>query len=176
MNERETPVDALPPCQSDACKAPISKRHIKRRLLPKGCKPRKLFKKQASYSSSGDKWQHVTRKCILRECAEETILSCLWSDINELCTKLCYGCEVDHPSQREHDWRLMATNGERTDMFLEKAFICLDHDKTFWKFKTELSKLHDSLSIPSKLARKFYDDVYEKFRQNYNYLEKLMLK
>ncbi|KAJ8044026.1 hypothetical protein HOLleu_11367 [Holothuria leucospilota] len=53
INEGETPADAQPPCHGDACRAPISKRHIKRRLLPKGCKPKKLFKKQASSSSRG---------------------------------------------------------------------------------------------------------------------------
>lgn len=106
-------------------KAPFVKRHLPRRLLPKGCKPKQLFKKRAS---SLGKSQLVKRKCILQKCAEDTIVSFLWSEIRKLCSEECYGCEVDHPSQRQHDWCLMATDGGRIDRFLEGVLLTMDHD------------------------------------------------
>lgn len=171
-NEKETPSDAQAPCNANHEKAPFVKRHLPRRLLPKGCKPKKLFKKRAS---SLGKSKPVKPKCILRKCAEDTVVSFLWSEIRKLSSEACYGCEVDHPSQRQHNWCLMATDGERIDKFLEGVFLTMDHDKVFQNFEKELSNLHEGLAIPTFCAKLLYEDVCERLWENYDYLEKLML-
>lgn len=44
----------------------------------------------------------------------EDIVRDVCEKMNSLVPVLCYGCQTDHPSQREHDLCLMATDEERT--------------------------------------------------------------
>ena len=46
----------------------------------------------------------------------------------------CYGCQVDHPSQRQHEMCLFKTRQGHTDMFVEKAMMELNPYKIMEKW------------------------------------------
>ena len=39
----------------------------------------------------------------------------------------CHGCQIDHPSQKQHDLCLFKTRQEHTEMFIEKVMMELQH-------------------------------------------------
>lgn len=47
--------------------------------------------------------------------------------MNSLVPELCYGCQTDHPSQREHDVCLMATEEERMVLTFYPAWTQMNH-------------------------------------------------
>ena len=38
----------------------------------------------------------------------------------------CHGCQIDHPSQKQHELCLFKTRQEHTDMFIEKVMMELN--------------------------------------------------
>ena len=61
---------------------------------------------------------------LLKVCFSEAVYPLILAMIKER----CFGCQVDHPSQIEHDICLMTEHKERVDMFFQEAFdtILLD--------------------------------------------------
>ncbi|XP_071820253.1 uncharacterized protein [Apostichopus japonicus] len=112
--ELETPIVNVP--QPDI-EAPKVSRHIKRRN-PR-CQPKRLFEQGIVV----DEVQTTTteHEKTLQRLAKNVICQELWHTIKQKCNDLCYGCSVDHPSQIEHDWCLMATDDERLAMFLDDS-------------------------------------------------------
>ena len=47
----------------------------------------------------------------------------------------CYGCQVDHPSQRHHDVCLMMTTEEKIEVCLETALTRLDHHEIYREYQ-----------------------------------------
>ena len=87
-------------------------------------------------------------ECFLQEVEEQV------SDkMTELISKLCSGCQVNHPSQRQHDLCLMASDTERLTT-------------TFWAAWSHMNteQLHDCLGdlIFSRLLQKG-KFIYSKF-------------
>ncbi len=72
---------------------------------------------------------------LLANAYAKEIASHLW----EVTQKKCYGCIVDHPSQRHHDVCLMMEEEERIDVCFEDALRLVDHDRatTDWKKSIE---------------------------------------
>ena len=48
---------------------------------------------------------------------------------------LCYGCQVDHPSQKQHDVCLMMTGEERTLHCLKQALLQIEEIKVLRLFR-----------------------------------------
>ena len=66
----------------------------------------------------------------------------------------CYGCQVDHPSERQHELCLFKTRQEHiTDMFIEKVKMELNPYKTMEKSYPEL--------IQMKLDGREYAEAYK---------------
>ena len=55
--------------------------------------------------------------------------------IPDVATELCYGCQVDHPSQIQHDVCLMMDEEERIEYCLEKARTLLNESKILRLFQ-----------------------------------------
>ena len=53
----------------------------------------------------------------------------------------CYGCQVDHPSQRQHELCLIKTRQEHTDMFIEKFMMELNPYKIMETWYPELIQM-----------------------------------
>ena len=90
--------------------------------------------------------------CIL----ESKYLDELEIKVNQLCNAACYGCEVDHPSQVQHQC-LMMSDEEKVDWYFEEALTEMPHDLILARAKERLSPT--GLEIPDV-------DRYE----NINYL------
>ena len=54
---------------------------------------------------------------------------CAVQKINKFVLHDCYGCEVEHPSQIQHDC-LMLLMSERIEMYFEEAWTALDFINT----------------------------------------------
>ena len=68
---------------------------------------------------------------------------------SEVCNQ-CYGCQVDHPSQRQHELCLFKTRQEHTDMFIEKS--------------------HDEIK-PVKIMEKWYPEFIQMKLDGIDYVE-----
>lgn len=55
----------------------------------------------------------------------------LWSAIKGLCDDACHDCSVDHLSEIQPDWCMMATDEESFDMFWDSALSSLDIEAIF---------------------------------------------
>ena len=53
----------------------------------------------------------------------------------------CYGCQVDHPSQRQHELRLFKSRQEHTDIFIENVMMELNPYKIMEKWYPELIQM-----------------------------------
>ena len=53
----------------------------------------------------------------------------------------CYGCQVDHPTQIQHELCLLKNRKEHTDMFTEKAMMELNSYKIMEKLYPELIQM-----------------------------------
>ena len=54
----------------------------------------------------------------------------------------CHGCQVDHPSQKQHELCLFKTRQEHTDMFIEKVMMELNTYKIMEKWYPELLQMN----------------------------------
>ena len=68
----------------------------------------------------------------------------------------CYGYQVDHPSQRQHELYLFKTRQEHTDMFIEDVMMELNPYKIVEKWHPEL--------IQMKLDGSDYVEAYRLWR------------
>ncbi len=64
-------------------------------------------------NKSGDSFN----KCLVRE-----LQSLILKEVSDS----CYGCQVDHPSQTQHDMCLLTDSDDQTDIFLISAIRKLD--------------------------------------------------
>ena len=66
--------------------------------------------------------------------------------------KLCYGCEVSHPSQIQHDVCVMMEEEERIEHCLKECLKMIDEAEVMLTFTCGL-KLSDILKCPDKLCK-----------------------
>ena len=64
----------------------------------------------------------------------------LREEIVTLATKHCNGCEVSHPSQRQHTC-LMWTEFENLDMYLEEALETVDREEVRKMWDKEMTRM-----------------------------------
>ncbi|XP_071822940.1 uncharacterized protein [Apostichopus japonicus] len=151
--------------------APKVSRHIKRRN-PR-CQPKRLFEKgivvdevQTTTTEHEKKLQRLAKNVICQE---------LWHIIKQKCDDLCYGCSVDHPSQIEHDWCLMATDDERLAMFLDDSVRNLDIEHIFkTKYLVECRAM--KINMPPEELWISYYCVHWVLRENVDLLRRIMLR
>ena len=98
-----------------------------------------------------------------RRQAEYDILDELWSLVSRLSGSACYGCAVDHPSQLQHDWCLLATTNDKIRAFREKAFQLL---QTSQHFCTYYGNVSDKLNLDE--AKEVYFTTVKKIKQYSN--------
>lgn len=152
-------------------KAPKVSRHIQRRHS--GCRPKRLFVENDNIVV--DEVQATERTKKLRRLAKKVICTELWDFVKTKCADLCYGCSVDHPSQLQHDWCVMASDEERVDMFLDDAIKNLDYENIFsTKYLSQCCAL--KINIPSFVLWEIYYYVYRALRAQVNVLRRIMLR
>ena len=54
----------------------------------------------------------------------------------------CHGCQIDHPSQKQHDLCLFKTRQEHTEMFIEKVMMELNPYNIMEKWYPELRRMN----------------------------------
>ena len=76
--------------------------------------------------------------------------------VEDLTRKYCYGCRIDHPSQRNHPCLVLAER-ERLNIFVDDAMEDIDCQEVLnlWKNETKL------IDISQKLK-----DTFERLLQN----------
>ncbi|XP_071811889.1 uncharacterized protein [Apostichopus japonicus] len=166
--ELETPIGNV---RQPDVEAPKVSRHIKRRN-PR-CQPKRLFEKGIVV----DEVQTTTteHEKTLQRLAKNVICQELWHTIKQKCNDLCYGCSVDHPSQIEHDWCLMATDDERLAMFLDDSVRNLDIEHIFkTKYLVECRAL--KINMPPEELWISYYCVHWVLRENVDLLRRIMLR
>ena len=77
----------------------------------------------------------------IKELLKHAYAECLRPLIARVATSLCYGCRVDHPSQRQHDVCLMMETRDRVDLCFEDAMDILDRNQAIGTWFGHLSKL-----------------------------------
>ena len=65
-------------------------------------------------------------ECILNEITETVT-----DKMCDVLVELCNGCRIDHPSQKQHDLCLMATDEERLERTFWAAWSCLKSDQLY---------------------------------------------
>ena len=95
-----------------------------------------LSKKAEKYSASTC---ISTRKNDIHNSFEEHMIEELRSLIAGEVIYQCHGCQVDHPSQKQHKLCLFKTRQEHTDMFIEKVMMELNPYKNHGKWYPELT-------------------------------------
>ena len=97
-----------------------------------------LSKKAEKYSTSKC---ISTRKNDIHNSFEKHMIEELRTLAAGVVINQCYGCQVDHPSQRQHELCLFKTRQEHTDMFIEKAMMELNPYKIMEKWYPELLQM-----------------------------------
>ncbi|XP_046546788.1 uncharacterized protein LOC124256859 [Haliotis rubra] len=73
-------------------------------------------------------------------------LDALQVKVDELCSNNCYGCEIDHPSQRHHQC-LMLSGEERVSMYFDEVLLTVSHATILEKAREQRTSagldLHD---------------------------------
>ena len=73
--------------------------------------------------------------------------------IPDVAKELCYGCQVNHPSQVQHDVCLMMDDEERIDYCLEMAMTLLNESKVLKLFR-RVSSLDKCFLEPTYIYEK----------------------
>lgn len=79
--------------------------------------------------------QKAKAKKLLLEAYVEEMEGCMKKVVSEK----CYGCQVDHPSQRQHDVCLMMEAEERLELFFDTAWQIMSADSVFKVWKDKLT-------------------------------------
>ena len=98
-----------------------------------------LSKKAEKYSTSKC---ISTRKTDIHNSFEKHMIEELPTLIAGEVYNQCHGCQVDHPSQRQHELYLFKTRQEHTDMFIEKVMMELNPYKIMEKWYLELIQMN----------------------------------
>ena len=64
----------------------------------------------------------------------------VFTEIERLCEENCCGCEVDHPSQIQHDC-LMLTEEEKWELYYKNAVALLNENRSVWDEFTEATRV-----------------------------------
>ena len=83
-----------------------------------------------------------TRKNDIHNSFEKYMLEELRILIAEEVISQCHGCQIDHPSQKQHELCLFKTRREHTEMFIEKVMMELDLYKIMEKWYPELRRMN----------------------------------
>ena len=97
-----------------------------------------LSKKAEKYSTSKC---ISTRKNDIHNSFEKHMIEELRTLIAGEVINQCYGCQVGHPSQKQHELCLFKTRQEHTDMFIEKVMMELNPCKIMEKWYPELVQM-----------------------------------
>ena len=98
-----------------------------------------LKKKAEKYSTSTC---ISTRKNDIHNSFEKYMIEELRSLIAGEVINQCHGCEIDHPSQKQHDLCLFKTRQEHTEMFIEKVMMELNPYNIMEKWYPELRRMN----------------------------------
>lgn len=171
-DQTETPVTDRRP---DISRPKVSNKHVPRRHSANGCRPIKLFTPNDDIVIDEVEKVESENRYHLEKIVETVICDNLWKEIKQQSEEICYGFSVDHPSQKQHDWCLMATDEERIDMFLDFAFSILDINEMF--DKTVLEKCRElNINVTEREAWKLCYEKYISFKNDVAFLKKVMLK
>ena len=83
-----------------------------------------------------------TRKNDIHNSFEKYMIEELRILIAEEVINQCHGCQIDHPSQKQHDLCLFKTRQEHTEMFTEKVMMELNPYKIMEKWYPELRRMN----------------------------------
>ena len=98
-----------------------------------------LKKKAEKHSAST---RVSTRKNDIHNSFEKYMIEELRSLIAGEVINQCHGCQVDHPSQKQHDLCLFSTRQEHTEMFIEKVMMELNPYNIMEKWYPELRRMN----------------------------------
>ena len=83
-----------------------------------------------------------TRKNDIHNSFEKYMIEELRSLIAGEVINQCHGCQIDHPSQKQHDLCLFKTRQEHTEMFIEKIMMELNPYNIMEKWYPELRRMN----------------------------------
>lgn len=77
----------------------------------------------------------------------------------EVVRKECVGCQIDHPSQKQHEVCLLMSFDEKVDYFLEEALKQVDEMRVMQEWVTEVETLFPAQDISHILLQEFRWDL-----------------
>ena len=71
----------------------------------------------------------------------------------------CYGCQIDHPSQKQHEVCLFMTYDEQVDCFLEEALKRVDENRLLGEWMAEIATMFPNQDISPILLNEIKWDM-----------------
>ena len=97
----------------------------------------------------------------LQECTElmiSAVMDDMWIKSKGVTNYLCYGCQVDHPSQIQHDLCLMADDLERFERTFDMAWNQINFKRimTNWMKHIVRERMENKVMEPTSKNGEYY--------------------
>ena len=93
---------------------------------------------------------------VLEQTAYKVYAKVVRETLYEVAQENCHGCQIDHPSQKQHDVCLFMSLEEKLDYFLDEALERVDLERATEKWNKALKEFFlpkQRLILPSTITR-----------------------
>ena len=90
--------------------------------------------------------RRIQRQYFMEEYMKAVYIDAIVNKVKELVTEKCYGCQVDHPSQRQHNLCIMADWKEQVETCFSEALQKLDKNDVIRQWETCFDLLHPKVT------------------------------
>jgi hypothetical protein len=92
--------------------------------------------------------------CMMEIALHFSYAQAMVENANCIATRRCYGCEIDHPSQREHSC-IMLSGEERLDYYGDEALESLDEEELLTQWRASVQTVYKDNVTVNKLFQTF---------------------
>ena len=99
------------------------------------------------------------RQQVLEQAVYNAYAKALREPLREVIHNECYGCQIDHPSQKQHNVCLFMSFDEQVDCFLQEALKRVDEMRVTEAWMSEIETIFPNQDISHILLQEFIWDM-----------------